>query len=146
VIAVDGSETAADALAYGLAFAREQHADVVLVHVDPAVKAVSQPGTGIKGFDPLRPIPHTLAEDHPLQAAAATARATGLEPVLELRSGDPAHEIEAAAAAANADLIVVGSRGLGAVGATLKGSVSHALLHTADRPVLVAHGVKVPVA
>ena len=54
----------------------------------------------------------------------------------ELREGSAAAGLLAAAREHDADEIVVGSRGLGSVRALL-GSVSHELLATADRPVLV---------
>ncbi len=54
----------------------------------------------------------------------------------ELIGGPPAEAIADVARARNADQIVVGARGLGRVRALL-GSVSHELLHIADRPVVV---------
>lgn len=54
----------------------------------------------------------------------------------ELIGGPPAHAIDTVARARDADEIIVGARGLGRVRALL-GSVSHELLHIADRPVLV---------
>ena len=54
----------------------------------------------------------------------------------ELLTGNPIDEIVAYADSIDADLIVVGSRGHGAVGARL-GSVSQGVLHKARRPVLV---------
>lgn len=53
-----------------------------------------------------------------------------------LIEGPPARAIVAAAEARDADEIVIGSRGLGAVRGVL-GSVSHALLHESDRVVVV---------
>lgn len=54
----------------------------------------------------------------------------------ELIGGPPAQVIADVARVRDADEIVVGARGLGRVRALL-GSVSHELLHLADRPVLV---------
>ena len=54
----------------------------------------------------------------------------------ELIGGPAAHSIADIARVRNADAIVVGGRGLGRVRALL-GSVSHELLHIADRPVVV---------
>lgn len=56
----------------------------------------------------------------------------------ELLEGSPAKAILELARSRDADLIVVGSRGLGAVKGALLGSVSSAIVHQADRPVLVA--------
>jgi nucleotide-binding universal stress UspA family protein len=54
----------------------------------------------------------------------------------ELIGGPPAEAIADVARVREADEIVVGARGLGRVRALL-GSVSHELLHIADRPVVV---------
>jgi nucleotide-binding universal stress UspA family protein len=54
----------------------------------------------------------------------------------ELIGGPPAHAIADVARVRHADEIVVGARGLGRI-RSLLGSVSHELLHVADRPVLV---------
>ena len=54
----------------------------------------------------------------------------------ELIGGPPAEAIAAVARARHADEIVVGARGIGRLRALL-GSVSHELLHIADRPVVV---------
>jgi nucleotide-binding universal stress UspA family protein len=54
----------------------------------------------------------------------------------ELLEGPPAEAIARAAIVRDADEIVVGSRGLGRFRGAF-GSVSHGLLHEADRPVVV---------
>ena len=59
----------------------------------------------------------------------------------ELLEGSPVEAVLELARSRNVDLIVVGSRGLGAVKGSLLGSVSSAIVHHADRPVLVARPV-----
>ena len=55
----------------------------------------------------------------------------------QIETGTPAEAILAAAEKEKADLIVLGSRGLGPVKELLLGSVSHAVLHKVTCPVLV---------
>jgi nucleotide-binding universal stress UspA family protein len=55
---------------------------------------------------------------------------------LEVRTGDPAVQLERAAEEHGADLIVVGARGHSVARRLLLGSVSTRLLHHARRPVL----------
>jgi nucleotide-binding universal stress UspA family protein len=81
------------------------------------------------------------------QAAAEATAAKGAEravaagldakPRSATRSGSEAFTILAAAEDAHADLIVVGTRGLGGLKSFLLGSVSHAVLQHADRAVVV---------
>ena len=56
---------------------------------------------------------------------------------LEVRTGDPAVQLERAAEETDADLVVVGARGHSVARRLLLGSVSSRLLHHAHRPVLV---------
>ena len=69
-------------------------------------------------------------------AAELQGKASRVDTVI--RSGSPADEIIRAADEVEADLIVVGGRGKGTVGAILMGSVAHRVLHHALCPVLVA--------
>ena len=76
------------------------------------------------------------------EAGAALAREHGLEArsVAPQAGGADWHGLVAAAASERAALIAVGSRGRGALAATVLGSVSAGLVHNADLPVLVIPG------
>jgi nucleotide-binding universal stress UspA family protein len=142
VIATDGSPSARDAVEFGLELALEQDAEPVFVHVAPVLDVA--PVSGV-GYAPPGAWPHTVTEHDraPLVEAAAIAAERGVTAKTELLAGNPADEIVAYADSIDADLIVVGSRGHGAVASALLGSVSRAVLREARRPVLVARGTDV---
>lgn len=79
-----------------------------------------------------------LVSDRILADAQGAAQAAGIKEVSTVSAaGEPATEIVAAARAAEADLVVVGRRGLGGVTELLLGSVSQKVLHHAAGDVLV---------
>jgi nucleotide-binding universal stress UspA family protein len=61
----------------------------------------------------------------------------GVEVDTVVLSGSPAEALAEAAAAPDIDLVVLGSRGRGAVARVLLGSVSDRLVHISPKPVLV---------
>lgn len=74
-----------------------------------------------------------------LEAALAQARHNGLRTVATLAAeGQPAHEIARAAADCVADAIVMGTRGMNALGGLLLGSVAQRVVHLATVPVMLA--------
>ena len=94
-------------------------------------------------------MPHHEAIDESetaLAAAEEAAKEAGVAYALERISGEAVDTIVAVADAKDADLIVVGSRGLGPVKAALLGSVSRGVLDDAQRPVLIVKAEKVPAA
>lgn len=141
LIAIDGSESAHEALEFGLELAEEQGATPFIVHVAPAVEVL--PYASFAG--PAPTVPHELDEQDraSLTEALETAARQGLDAKTELLVGNPADEIVAFAETINADLIVVGSRGHGALAGVLLGSVSRRVLHESRRPVLVVRGTPV---
>src|SRR5215207_4672883 len=77
-----------------------------------------------------------------IEELARERAAQALDPLdipwtFQVRAGDPAAELEQAAAEQRADLIVVGSQGHTVVERLLLGSVSTRLTHHAQRPVMV---------
>jgi nucleotide-binding universal stress UspA family protein len=143
LIATDGSPSAQEAVEFGLELAKEQGAEAVFVHVAPALDVVA-PG----GFGWAPAISHEVTDQDrtPLEDAAALAQERGIEAKTTVLCGDPVDEIVAYADTIDADVIVVGSRGHGAVASALLGSVSRGVLHEAHRPVLVVRGQAVPAA
>jgi nucleotide-binding universal stress UspA family protein len=138
VIATDGSPSAGEAVAFGLEFALEQDADAILVHVVPAFDV--PPMTA--GFGMPGAVRHeaSTADRAALADAAVLAGELGVRVQTKVLTGDPVNEIVAYADSADADLIVVGSRGHGAFASALLGSVSRGVLREARRPVLVVRG------
>ena len=131
VIATDGSAESTVAVAEGIELAQGIDAAVTFVSVRPAIPFLGSPYYEQK----LR---ERLAEARAaVDEAMAVAAGSGVEADYEILEGDPAEEILRLAHSRDADLVVVGSRGLGAVGRALLGSVSSAVVHGADRPVLV---------
>jgi nucleotide-binding universal stress UspA family protein len=133
LIATDGSDAAHAAVEEGLALAHELDARVLFVHVKPRPSSIFG-----------EPLYQRRLTAHGAEARAAIGEAMeaaerwGVESDWEILEGEPSVEIVAFADEHDADLIVIGSRGRGAVAGTLLGSVSQAVVHDADRPVLVA--------
>jgi nucleotide-binding universal stress UspA family protein len=72
-----------------------------------------------------------------LNEAGAVAKGRGVAEIKHVALyGNPAEAISEAAAKIDADLIVMGTRGLTDLGGILMGSVSHKVIHLAHRPCL----------
>jgi nucleotide-binding universal stress UspA family protein len=140
LIAVDGSPSAQEAAAFGLELAADHEATATFVLVIPAMDVVPTYGFGLTAAVPHVP---SDAEGEPLEEALRLADETGIDADAKLLRGDPVDEIVAYADTIDADLIVVGSRGHGALTSALLGSVSRGVLREAGRPVLVVRGTAV---
>lgn len=140
LIAIDGSPSADEAIDFGLELAADQGAAVTFVHVVPTMDVVPMTGFGFAGA-----VPHELNESDTelLDDARARAEETGVTAYTKLLRGEPADEIVTYADCVDAGLIVVGSRGHGAIASALIGSVSRGVLHESRRPVLIVRGAHV---
>lgn len=135
LIATDGSQGAGTALEQGFELAQDVGASVTVVYVRHSP-------TSILGAPYYQDMISEEARHARGVIADAKLYATryDVEVAYEAVEGDPVDTILELARARDVDLIVVGSRGLGAVRGLVLGSVSNAILHQADRPVLVAKG------
>jgi nucleotide-binding universal stress UspA family protein len=129
----DGSPESDEALAWAAALARRRQACLraLAVHGRVAFGAVST--TGAFGY---RSADDALRDELEQRTRAALAAlADGSEVSGGVLEGDAATEL--AAASAELDLLVLGSRGYGSVRSALLGSVSRALVRSAACPVVV---------
>jgi len=131
VIGTDGSPGAHAAVAEGLELARRLGAEVTFVYVRSGIPILGQPYY-------QRKLSEQLAEARAaLKPAMSEAERLGVSAEYDIAEGDPADEILRAAQYRDAEVIVVGSRGLGAIAGALLGSVSNALVQHSPVPVLV---------
>ena len=134
VLAVDGADEAAGAIAAAVDLARKSGGEVLVVHVD------GRRGAARAGSAPQDDAAPSVA------SVADIVRRCGVPVHSELRAaaaGEVAREILLAAGSFDADAIVLGSRRLGAFAGLLLGSVAYKVIQLADCPVMVAKPVAV---
>ncbi len=131
LLVVDGSPAAHASEELVTQVARECGAGVAVVHV-PRPLVIS--GFAAAGWYAPAPEEDEIARAvvERLVQAGVKARPVDLPLYPPIASA-----IARAAESVDADLVVIGSRGLTELGALLRGSVSHELLHETTRPVLV---------
>ena len=140
VVGVDGSEGARAALEWAAAEARLRGARLRAVHAWHLPPAAY--GSG--GFVP--PVGVTWEDDLEEAAKTGLAKALGeasgtLEGIeVEHRVGEGSAAVVLTEAAADADLLVVGSRGLGGFKELLLGSVGHQCAQQSPCPVVIVRG------
>ena len=134
LVAVDGSEHAAQALRTAAQLASEEHARLSVLTAVPPTPALTQ----------ITAAGAALADVADLMGDAGRQIRRQVDELPDdvsvttiVVSGHAAHEILAQLQQGRHDLLVMGTRGLGRVGSALLGSVSQAVLHEAEVPVLV---------
>lgn len=129
VLALDGSEGSKRAIPVAKELAQRDGAKIVIAHVKEKL-------AGKGGADVYPDEDEVQAE---VRRQAKELSDTGTDTSVEMADvmvGGPAHAIAEIADSADADLIVIGTRGHSAVGGLLLGGVTHRLLHISHRPVL----------
>ena len=132
LVAWDGSEHAKRALAEAVDLARKQDARLTLLTVAAPLHAWPGYVPPVSQADLISAAEKILAEGEALVPE-------GIPISGRTAAGDPGLELVKRAAAADHDLIVMGSRGRGAVRSAFLGSVSHFVLNHTTVPVLIIH-------
>ncbi len=133
LLAVAGGDDVAPAVRAAVAAANAPGSKVMVVHV-------AQAFFGAQGFA-------YVESDDEIKATMATSirllNESGVDAEgVVAHAGPVAKSVAEIAAGWNADLIVVGSSRMGDLGSLVLGSVSHHLLRTTGRPVLIAERVR----
>ena len=144
LVAVDGSGPSVRAVEMAVAIACATKGKVTLIHaIDPALFRLLPLDSAFGGATRLGIDPGKLEEDLRRDAVASLERCgricetAGVDYTSRIEMKQPARAI--ADAAEHADLIVMGSRGLGALSGAALGSLSHRVIGETRRPVLIVH-------
>ena len=132
LIATDGSDAAGEALDVAIDLAKETGARLQVLSVRPP-RPARRGGAGPAMLE----VEEFGGPEHIAEAAAKWARVAGLEATPHAAHGDVVTCIADAATALGADMLVVGSRGLGSLSGAVLGSVSHALVRRSPVPVTI---------
>lgn len=137
LIATDGSECSARALHEAVRLLPLAGARVTILSVDDV--ALAWPGpAAVVGAATMLAVRDAAEIRADLDRAAAIVAPTGADVATVIREGDAATRVLETARDLGVDLVVVGTHGRGPVSRLLLGSVSTAVVHGFEGPVLVA--------
>jgi nucleotide-binding universal stress UspA family protein len=133
VVGLDGSTGSARAIAWAVGLAELVSAEVIAVH-GIGLLARGDDGVPVPTQTIRAEIERRCREDwsEPLRSASGSVASR-----IEIRDGHPVSVILTVAEEAGADLVVVGSRGVGGFPDLLLGSTSHQLAQHSPIPVVV---------
>lgn len=137
VVGTDGSTTATKAVEHAAALAASTGAHLHVGMAAPSIPMMVAPDMVVATAE------WTSATDQAtrsaLESAAEIATTAGAEVTTHQLSGDPADALLSLCDDLDADLLVVGSRGMHGARRFLLGSVSSRCAHHANRSVLIVH-------
>lgn len=144
LVAVDGSGPSLRAVGLAAALARASRGSVTLLHaLDPRLLRWLPVEIGIAGGVGIGPRPEDMERAFREEAESQLARCrrmcetAGVPVTARIEVAVPLRAV--GEAAADADLVVIGSRGLGAFSGAALGSLSQRVLGETRKPVLVVH-------
>jgi nucleotide-binding universal stress UspA family protein len=140
LVAIDGSEHAAQALRTAAQLASEEHARLTVITAVPTTPALAQITAAGAA---LAEVADVIGDAGRQMRKQVDELPDDISVTTIVVSGHAAAEILKRLREGRHDLLVMGTRGLGRVGSALLGSVSQAVLHEAGVPVLV---VRAPAA
>ena len=139
MIAVDGSSESLQAVREALKLiARGLHAEIALVNVqEPAslLQLATQDADAIA-------LAAVEAGENLMSEASALLDAQGVGYSMEVVMGEPGAMLVDMAEELNADMLIMGARGMGALKSAIVGSVSKAVITHCSRPVLVVRALE----
>ena len=138
MIAVDGSPESLQAVRQALALVeRGLRAEIALVNVQEAASLLE---LATQDSDDIA-VAAVQAGEHLMSPCAALLDAAGVGYSMEVVLGEPGTVLVDMAEQIDADLVMLGARGMGAIESALVGSVSKAVISRCSRPVMV---IKLP--
>jgi len=137
LVAVDGSRHSKQALCEAIDIAEAMHGRLTILTAIPRPPAwTTTPATAAAGV----PLALELESESGQTLSAAVACIPKSVPVTKILTHEPIRSaLMEQIAGGHYDLLVMGSRGRGAISSSLLGSVSHHALHHSPIPVLIVH-------
>ncbi|MGI6678680.1 MAG: universal stress protein [Dehalobacterium sp.] len=134
MVAIDGSEHSLKAIDASIEIAKKSNGKVEVIHVIPVVKQY------VRDYARVTPTLEKSLEEEANKIMKETTEKfnnTGIEHNISIKKGDAADVIICEAEEKVIELIVMGSRGLGAISKFVLGSVSSKVLSHAHCSVLI---------
>jgi nucleotide-binding universal stress UspA family protein len=138
LVAIDGSRDSEEALSEAIDLAVSEHSTLALVSVLAPPSAIAYPAVGA-GAAAAELIVEAKEEIEAALRAAVERVPKDVSVTSTLRKGSVRSELSAEIETGRHDLVVMGSRGRGALRSALLGSVSQYVLHHSRIPVLIVH-------